>query len=109
MLFRSRRSVDIIKTGGYKISALEIEDVLRSHPAVSECAVVGIGDAKWGERVCAAVELASGQTLALQELQTWLGSRIAPYKIPRALKCVPSLPRNSMGKVVKPDIARWFA
>jgi malonyl-CoA/methylmalonyl-CoA synthetase len=103
-----RRSVDIIKTGGYKISALEIEDVLRAHPAIAECAVVGVGDPKWGERVCAAVELASGRTLVLGELQTWLESRLAPYKIPKALKCVPSLPRNSMGKVVKPDIARWF-
>jgi malonyl-CoA/methylmalonyl-CoA synthetase len=104
-----RRSVDIIKTGGYKVSALEIEDVLRAHPAVAECAVVGVTDPAWGERVCAAIELAGpGTTLALAELQEWLGPRLAPYKIPKDLKCVPSLPRNSMGKVVKPDVAAWF-
>jgi len=103
-----RRSVDIIKTGGYKVSALEIEDVLRAHPSVAECAVVGVDDAKWGERICAAVELGKGRTLVLEDLQTWLEPRLAPYKIPKSLKCVPSLPRNSMGKVVKPDISQWF-
>ena len=54
-----RTTVDIIKTGGFKVSALEIEDVLRSHPAVAECAVVGVADEEWGERVAAAIELPS--------------------------------------------------
>ncbi len=103
-----RRSVDIIKTGGYKVSALEIEEAMRTHPAVAECAVVGANDPKWGERVCAAVELAKDQTLTLDALQQWLAPRLAPYKIPKSLQCVPSLPRNAMGKVVKPAITAWF-
>jgi malonyl-CoA/methylmalonyl-CoA synthetase len=103
-----RRSVDIIKTGGYKVSALEIEEVLRAHPAIAECAVVAVQDERWGERICAAVELAAARTLALAELQAWLEPRLAPYKIPKALKCVPSLPRNAMGKVMKPHVAAWF-
>ena len=56
-----RTSVDIIKTGGYKVSALEIEEVLRTHPAIAECAVVGVADDEWGERVSAAVELQAGR------------------------------------------------
>ena len=56
-----RTSVDIIKTGGFKVSALEIEEVLRTHPAIAECAVVGVGDDEWGERVSAAVELRHGR------------------------------------------------
>jgi malonyl-CoA/methylmalonyl-CoA synthetase len=103
-----RTSVDIIKTGGFKVSALEIEEVLRLHPAIQECAVVGIGDTEWGERVSAAVELRPGACLSLPDLQEWARERLAPYKIPRALKPVPALPRNAMGKVTKPEVAGLF-
>jgi malonyl-CoA/methylmalonyl-CoA synthetase len=103
-----RAGVDIIKTGGFKVSALEIEDALREHPAVGECAVVAVPDDEWGERVCAAVELRAGGALTIGELQGWAKARLAPYKIPRDLRCVPSLPRNAMGKVIKPQIASWF-
>jgi malonyl-CoA/methylmalonyl-CoA synthetase len=104
-----RTSVDIIKTGGYKVSALEIEEVLREHPAIAECAVVGLADPEWGERVAAAVELQPGTALQLDELKAWAKERLAPYKIPRALQAVPALPRNAMGKVTKPDVAALFA
>ena len=103
-----RTSVDIIKTGGFKVSALEIEEELRTHPAVAECAVVGIADSDWGERISVAVELTPGTTLALEELQAWSKERLAPYKVPKALLCVASLPRNAMGKVVKPEVAKLF-
>jgi malonyl-CoA/methylmalonyl-CoA synthetase len=105
-----RSSVDIIKTGGYKVSALEIEETLRTHPAVLDCAVVGVADPEWGERICAAVELrrGSGEELTLDALQRWAKERIAPYKIPRTLLSVTVLPRNAMGKVTKPDVARLF-
>ena len=104
-----RSSVDIIKTGGYKVSALEIEETLRTHPAVQDCAVVGVEDPEWGERICAAVELrGSGEALTLDALQRWARERIAPYKIPRALVSVTVLPRNAMGKVTKPDVVKLF-
>jgi malonyl-CoA/methylmalonyl-CoA synthetase len=103
-----RTSVDIIKTGGYKVSALEIEEVLRSHPSIAECAVVGVADEEWGERVSAAVELRPKKALSLEELQQWARPRLAPYKVPRALELVPALPRNAMGKVVKPAVAALF-
>jgi malonyl-CoA/methylmalonyl-CoA synthetase len=102
-----RTAVDIIKTGGYKVSALEIEEVLRTHPAIAECAVVGLADPEWGERVAAAVELAAG-ALSLAELQQWAKAHLAPYKVPRALHIVTALPRNAMGKVVKPEVVALF-
>ncbi|MBM3778498.1 MAG: AMP-binding protein, partial [Acidimicrobiia bacterium] len=104
-----RNSTDIIKTGGFKVSALEIEDVLRTHPAIADCAVVGIEDPEWGERVSVAVEPRAGATLSIDELRTWAKPLLAPYKIPRALLMVDALPRNAMGKVVKPDVASLFA
>jgi malonyl-CoA/methylmalonyl-CoA synthetase len=103
-----RTTVDIIKTGGFKVSALEIEDVLRSHPAVAECAVVGVADEEWGERVAAAIELRPSAALSLQELQQWAKDRLAPYKVPRAMRTVDALPRNAVGKVIKPEIAALF-
>jgi malonyl-CoA/methylmalonyl-CoA synthetase len=104
-----RSSVDIIKTGGFKVSALEIEEILRTHPAVAECAVVGVADEEWGERVAAAIELRPSATLALPELQQWAKDRLAPYKVPRLLRTLDALPRNAVGKVVKPDVASLFA
>jgi malonyl-CoA/methylmalonyl-CoA synthetase len=103
-----RTSVDIIKTGGFKVSALEIEEVLRTHPAITECAVVGVHDDEWGERVSAAVELRPGRELTLDALQQWAKPQLAPYKIPRALTTVTALPRNAMGKVIKPEVAGLF-
>jgi len=103
-----RNSVDIIKTGGYKVSAIEIEEVLRTHPEIAECAVVGIEDAEWGERVCVAVELKGKGELTIAMLEKWAKELLAPYKVPRALTCVAALPRNAMGKVVKPDVTKLF-
>lgn len=103
-----RRSVDIIKTGGYKVSALEIEEVLRTHPAIAECAVVGVNDPEWGERICAVVELRDRAGLTLNELQPWARKHLAPYKIPRDLRIVAALPRNAMGKVMKPEVVALF-
>jgi malonyl-CoA/methylmalonyl-CoA synthetase len=96
-----RSSVDIIKTGGYKVSALEIEEVIRDHPSVADCAVVGVPDDEWGERVSAEVELRAGTTLTLDQLRDWMKDRLAPYKAPKELRAVQALPRNAMGKVVK--------
>ena len=101
--------MDIIKTGGFKVSALEIEETLRTHPDVAECAVVGVEDPDWGERICVAVEPREGATPTLEGLQAWARERLAPYKLPRELRLVDALPRNAMGKVVKPDVARLFA
>lgn len=101
-----RDSVDIIKSGGYKISALEIEDVLLRHPKIKECAVVGIADQKWGQVV--AVAICSDEDLSLEEIQIWSLDFLSNYKTPRSLKILEELPKNAMGKVVKPEIKKLF-
>lgn len=102
-----RLSVDIIKSAGYKLSALEIESTLLEHPQIRECAVVGIADATWGEVVAAA--LVSGFTEdKIADLEEWCRSRMSRYKIPRRWALVRDLPRNAMGKVVKPEVKNLF-
>ncbi len=103
-----RESVDIIKSGGYKISALEIEEVLIEHPLVEECAVVGVADPRWGERVGAALVLREGLSIDLEELRGWASDKLARYKLPTLLLLLSSLPRNSMGKVTKNSIKQSF-
>ncbi|MEH1852826.1 MAG: acyl-CoA synthetase [Nostoc sp.] len=103
-----RMSVDIIKTGGYKVSALEIEEVLRTHPDIQECAVVGVADLEWGERVCAALVLQESQTLTLEAFRSWAKERLAVYKVPTQILIVEELPRNAMGKVTKPTVVELF-
>jgi malonyl-CoA/methylmalonyl-CoA synthetase len=103
-----RSSVDILKTGGEKISALEIEDVLRSHPGVVDCAVVGVPDADWGDRVCAAVVAAQSGDVAPEQLRGFAKGRLAPYKVPKDVLLVDALPRNAMGKVMKPAVRALF-
>jgi malonyl-CoA/methylmalonyl-CoA synthetase len=104
-----RQSVDIIKTGGYKVSALEIEEVLRRHPNVGECAVVGVPDDEWGERVgVAIVRRGSGEALDLESLREWAAPLLSRYKLPTRVRFVSDLPRNAMGKVVKPRVRELF-
>jgi malonyl-CoA/methylmalonyl-CoA synthetase len=103
-----RMNIDILKTGGHKVSALEVEEQLREHPAVAECAVVGVPDSDWGERVSAAVVLRQGATLDLESLRSWARNRLASYKIPSRLLIFDALPRNAMGKVTKPAIVDRF-
>ncbi len=96
-----RTSIDIIKSGGYKLSALEIEAVLLDHPAVAEVAVLGVDDATFGELVTAWVVPRGPAAPTLAELQAFARERLAPYKLPRALHVIDELPRNAMGKVQK--------
>jgi malonyl-CoA/methylmalonyl-CoA synthetase len=103
-----RTSIDILKTGGHKVSALEVEEVLREHPAIAECAVVGVPDPEWGERVAAALVLRNGGALKLEELRGWAKERLAAHKVPSRLLTLKALPRNAMGKVTKPAIVELF-
>jgi malonyl-CoA/methylmalonyl-CoA synthetase len=103
-----RTSIDILKTGGHKVSALEIEEALRQHPAVAECAIVGIPDAEWGERVAAAVALRDGHALDLHSLRSWTKELLAAHKVPSRLLVLETLPRNAMGKVMKPVLKELF-
>jgi malonyl-CoA/methylmalonyl-CoA synthetase len=103
-----RISVDILKTGGEKVSALEIEDTLRSYEGVADCAVVGVPDPRWGERVCAAVVAEDPVAVDPDALRRFAKTRLAPYKIPKDILIVRDLPRNAMGKVTKLAVRELF-
>lgn len=102
-----RDSVDIIKSGGYKISALEIEAVLLRHPAVDQCAVVGIPDQEWGEIISAAV-VSPENDVDFTALTTWLRERIPAYRLPRRWLQLDKLPSNTIGKVTKNELKKLF-
>ncbi len=102
-----RDSVDIIKSGGYKISALEIEDILRRHPQIKECAVVGIPDKEWGEIVGASL-ITTDETVDFDQIKKWLKELLPAYKIPRKFIIQEELPRNTLGKVTKKVLKKEF-
>jgi malonyl-CoA/methylmalonyl-CoA synthetase len=103
-----RTSVDILKSGGYKLSALEIEEALRENDAVAEVAVVGLPDEAWGDRVVACVVPRAGREADCSEprLRSFAKERLAPYKVPKQVVLMSELPRNAVGKVVKPDLVK---
>jgi malonyl-CoA/methylmalonyl-CoA synthetase len=103
-----RKSVDIIKSGGYKISALEIEEALRLHSAVQDCGVVGIENEEWGEVVAAVIVPRQGGA-DFEEIGRWLRGQLPSYKIPRRWAIAEGLPRNSMGKVTKSQLKNLFS
>ncbi|MCC6523181.1 MAG: AMP-binding protein [Polyangiaceae bacterium] len=102
-----RRATDLIKTGGYKVGAGEVEAALLEHPAVAEAAVVGAPDDDLGERIVAFVALRPGVEPAPgpEALAAHVAGLLAPHKRPRVVHLVPSLPRNAMGKVLKKELA----
>ena len=101
------RKKDMIVSGGENVASREVEEVLRSHPAVKECAVIGLPDAKWGETVCAVVRL-RGQASDC-ELQDHCRSNLGGYKTPRRFIRVDSLPLNAAGKVDKPLLRKTYS
>ena len=98
------RRKELIISGGYNVYPREVEDVLRTHPAVRDAAVVGLPDATWGERVTAFVE--TDRTEVQDELLALAAEQLAPYKRPKQVVVVDALPRNALGKVVKGELKR---
>ncbi|MDT0202236.1 acyl-CoA synthetase [Nocardioides sp. AE5] len=104
-----RESVDLIKSGGYRIGAGEIESVLLGHPHVAECAIIGMPDADLGQCIVAFVVPAAAAVLddpalaaeTSAEVTAYVGSELSAHKRPREVRFVASLPRNEMGKVQK--------
>ncbi|SCV27376.1 related to malonyl CoA synthetase [Fusarium fujikuroi] len=105
---QGRRSADIIKTGGEKVSALEVEREILALPEVDECAVVGLPSETWGQKVAAVIVLSTkaGESISLQDLRSALKARITAYKIPQDMQIVEVLPRNAMGKVNKKELVK---
>ena len=103
-----RDSIDIIKSGGYKISALEIEDTLLKNQKIRECAVIGLDDDKWGEVIGVALVTTDNKDLDLDEIQKWCSKDLSDYKLPRRVLILDDLPKNSMGKITKKKIKSFF-
>ncbi len=102
-----RNSVDIIKSGGYKISALQIEDALRKHRDINDCAVVGIPDEEWGEIIAAGI-ISPKKELDFDMIAGWLREHLPLYQIPRRFLLLDKLPRNVLGKVTKNALKKLF-
>ena len=99
-----RSSVDIIKSGGYKLSALEIEGTILNHENIAECAIIGVEDEVWGEAVTAFLVLKPNKELVYEDLKSWCEDKMSTYKVPKKIIIVETLPRNAMGKVTKPTL-----
>jgi acyl-CoA synthetase (AMP-forming)/AMP-acid ligase II len=98
------RKKDMIITGGFNVYPSEVEQVIWSHPAVQDCAVIGVPDQHWGEAVTAVVELNAGQRVSPDELIALCKDRLGSVKAPKSVEFVDSLPRSPVGKVLKKDL-----
>jgi acyl-CoA synthetase (AMP-forming)/AMP-acid ligase II len=102
------RKKDMIVTGGFNVFPSEIEAVINSHPAVLDCAVVGVPDDKWGEAVKAVVQLKPGRQIEAEELIAMCKQELGSVKTPKSIEFWEELPRSAVGKVLKRDIREKF-
>jgi acyl-CoA synthetase (AMP-forming)/AMP-acid ligase II len=104
------RKKDMIISGGFNVYPSEVEQVLWAHPAVQDCAVIGVPDANWGEAVKAVVELNKGQSTTAEELIALCKEKLGSVKAPKTVDFVETLPRSPVGKVLKKDLrARYWS
>jgi acyl-CoA synthetase (AMP-forming)/AMP-acid ligase II len=102
------RKKDMIISGGFNVYPSEVEQVIWSHPAVQDCAVIGVPDADWGEAVKAVVELNSGQMVSAGELTALCKEKLGSVKTPKTIEFVTELPRSPVGKVLKKDLRQPY-
>jgi fatty-acyl-CoA synthase len=102
------RTKDVIKSGGEWISSVALENELMAHPAVAEAAVIGVADARWGERPLACVVRAEGDVSA-DDLRAFLGDRVARWWVPERIEFIDEVPKTSVGKFSKKDLRARFA
>jgi acyl-CoA synthetase (AMP-forming)/AMP-acid ligase II len=107
-IFIKDRIKDVIVSGGENVYPAEIEAVLAAHPEVSDVAVIGVPDERWGEAVKAVVVLRQGSGLTGEALIAWSRDRLAGYKCPRSVDFMGSLPRNPSGKLLKRELRKSF-
>jgi long-chain acyl-CoA synthetase len=108
-LFLTDRIKDMVVSGGENVYPIEVEEALSQHPGVSEVAVIGLPDERWGETVTAIVVPVSGREPTAEELIAFARSRLAGYKLPRIVEFVAELPRTPSGKVLKRDLRERYA
>lgn len=107
-LYICDRVKDMIISGGENVYPAEVESVLFRHPSITDVAVIGLPDPKWGETVAAIVVLAPGASLDLEELREFAGNELARYKLPRHLEVTEALPRNATGKILKVELRKQY-
>jgi fatty-acyl-CoA synthase len=98
------RAKDMIITGGFNVYSAEVEQALLEHPGVQDCAVVGLPDPKWGERVTAVIQPHQGAEIAVAEVSAFVKARIGSVKAPKQVEVWPDLPRSKIGKVLKAEV-----
>ncbi len=94
----------MIITGGFNVYSAEVEQALLEHPAVLDCAVIGLPDAKWGERVVAVIQPQSGRVVTDEEVRAFAKQRLGSVKAPMQVEVWPDLPRSRIGKVLKAEV-----
>ena len=102
------RKKDMIISGGFNIYPSEVEQAIMAHPAVQECAVIGVPDDKWGEAVKAVIEVKPGMQVAESELIAFCKERIGSVKAPKSVDMWDALPRSAIGKVLKKEVRKKF-
>jgi fatty-acyl-CoA synthase len=103
------RAKDMVITGGFNVYSTEVEQALMAHPAVQDCAVVGLPDEKWGERITAVLQLLPGKEVELSEVTAFVKARIGSVKTPKQVEVWPDLPRSKVGKVLKTEIKKQLS
>jgi fatty-acyl-CoA synthase len=98
------RAKDMIITGGFNVYSAEVEQVLLAHPGVLDCAVIGLPDDKWGERVTAVIQAFPGQQVASEDVRAFVKDRLGSVKTPKQVEVWPDLPRSRVGKVLKSEV-----
>jgi fatty-acyl-CoA synthase len=103
------RAKDVIKSGGEWISSMELENILMGHPEVAEAAVIGVPDAKWGERPLATVVIREGATITPKELKAYLADQVPRWQLPERWSFIREVPKTSVGKFAKTRIREAYA
>lgn len=98
------RKKDLVIRGGYNVYPREVEEVIYTHPAIREVAVIGVPDDRLGEEIAVVYSTKSGQTVEASDLRAWAGERLSQYKVPRVYQEVTELPKGSTGKILKRDL-----
>lgn len=108
-LFIVDRLKDMIITGGENVYPREVEEVIYTRPEVQECAVIGLPDAEWGERVTAVVVPRPGREIDWKELQLLLKAQLSPFKVPKECVTVEEMPKSATGKILKRELKKQFS
>jgi acyl-CoA synthetase (AMP-forming)/AMP-acid ligase II len=109
-LYVTDRKKDMLITGGFNVYPSEVEQVIWAHPAVQDCAVIGVPDPQWGEAVKAVVELNPGQSVTAEALIALCKEKLGSVKAPKSVEFMAALPRSTVGKVLKKDLrAQYWA